>query len=57
MDRMERSLNIKAVAEATLVSEEVAQAEEAAKEEAAKAEAPAKKPAAKKKAPAKKKSS
>ena len=57
MDRMERSLNINAVAEATLVSEEVAQAEEAAKEEAAKAEAPAKKPAAKKKAPAKKKSS
>ena len=57
MDRMERSLNIKAVAEATLVSEEVAQAEDAAKEAAAKAEAPAKTAAAKKKAPAKNKSS
>jgi hypothetical protein len=50
MDRMERSLNVKAVAEATLASEEVAKEAEVIEE-------PVKAPVAKKKAPAKKKSS
>jgi|ETNvirenome_6_85_1030632.scaffolds.fasta_scaffold00833_11 hypothetical protein len=48
MDRMERSLNIKAVAEATLVSEEAASEVE---------EKVVEKPVAKKKTSAKKKSS
>ena len=57
MDRMERSLNIKAVAEATIVSEEAANQSPEPQPAPAPEEAAKKKPAAKKKAPAKKKSS
>lgn len=57
MDRMERSLNIKAVAEATLISEEAAKQAPETQPDPTPEEAAKKKPAAKKKAPAKKKSS